>query len=153
MRQARVILSHPSWFCAKCWNIWQPISPDKFLQRSAYFLGRSKGQTILKDFFGSGLRREVDKPRLTGYRGALLREAYRPEVLVDEPHNPEYGSCGETTPFISNLAQWVSLLLGNFIVKAKECSLTNIENMAVPSLHLYLKALPRKWNKLGNGHF
>lgn len=64
-----------------------------------------QGSNNLEGFFGSSLRRGVDKPRLTVFRGALLREAHRPEVLVDEPHKPEYGSCGETTPFISNLPQ------------------------------------------------
>lgn len=83
------------------------MSPDKFLQRSAYFFVKKQGSDNLEGgfFFGSSLCREVDKPRLTGFRGALLKEAYRPDVLVDEPHKPEYGSCGETTPFISNLAR------------------------------------------------
>lgn len=80
--------------------------PEKFLQPPVYFLGGKKGRTISRDsLFGSSLRLGIDKAHLTAFRGAMLREAYRPEDLVDGTDVPLYGSCGETIPFICNLAQ------------------------------------------------
>lgn len=76
----------------------------RVLLTACLLLRKKQGSDNIEGFFGSSLRRGVDKRQLTELRDALLREAYRPEVLVDENHIPEYGSCGENIPFISNLA-------------------------------------------------
>ena len=68
-------------------------------------LRRKEGSDNIEGFFGSSLRLGIDKAHLTAFRGAMLREAYRPEHLVDGTGVPLYGSCGETIPFICNLAQ------------------------------------------------
>lgn len=52
-------------------------------------LRKKQGSDNVEGCFGSSLCRGVDKPWLTEFRGALLREAYFPEALVDEYQSME----------------------------------------------------------------
>lgn len=84
-------------------------------------LRETKGPGSFEGFFGSSLRGSgKSKTQLALSRGRILRTAYPQTTLVDKYKNAVYGSCGETIPFFCTLAQWVSLLLGNPVINAKD---------------------------------